>query len=90
MKKKAAKAVAAMAVAILAIGNMAIVAQAHHGHSSRAAVQTPYCYEDGSCDVDGVCLNGTDCDGTVHHSQTTSGSWLGHHSERWHRRGYHH
>lgn len=84
MMKRAAKVVAVLAVGVFIMGNTAMVAQAHHGHSTYTVEQTPYCYEDGSCDVDGVCLNGTDCDGTVHHSRTTSV----HHSRRGHHSGH--
>lgn len=32
------------------------------------------CYEDGRCDVSGVCVYGLDCDGTIHHAQTKVGT----------------
>lgn len=72
----------AAAVCVMA-GGTSSVAYAHHG---RGNAQPVYCYADGSCDVDGVCQIGADCDGTVHHDgagycpRTGHGSY--HHSHR--------
>ncbi len=71
MKKKLVKVVAAMAVAVTVMGNMTVVAEAHHSRSSNAPVQSAVCYENGyctengSCDVNGVCQNGGNCSGTA-------------------------
>lgn len=86
MRKKVTRIAAVMALTAIVAGSSSSVAFAHHGRAHRVVVQnpTPVCYADGSCDVDGVCLLGVDCDGTVHHTDTYCYSGAGHH------RGHHH
>lgn len=85
MRRNVTKIAAAMALAVIVAGSFSNVASAHHGRAHRVVVQNPpVCYEDGSCDVDGVCLLGVDCDGTVHHAETYCYSSTVHH------RGHHH
>ncbi|MDE5699050.1 MAG: hypothetical protein K2I96_16865 [Lachnospiraceae bacterium] len=86
MRKNVTKIAAVMALTAIVAGSSSSVAFAHHGRAHRVVVQnpTPVCYADGSCDVDGVCLLGVDCDGTVHHTDTYCYSGAGHH------RGHHH
>ncbi len=85
MRKNLTKVVAVMTLAANVAGSSSNVAFAHHSRAYRTTVQnpTPVCYADGSCDVDGVCLFGVDCDGTVHHT-TTYYSGTRHHG------GHHH
>ena len=99
MRKNLTKVVAVMTLAAIVAGSssnatfksvqdngtLLNVAFAHHSRAYRTTVQnpTPVCYADGSCDVDGVCLFGVDCDGTVHHT-TTYYSGTRHHG------GHHH
>ena len=85
MRKNLTKVVAVMTLAAIVAGSSSNVAFAHHSRAYRTTVQnpTPVCYADGSCDVDGVCLFGVDCDGTVHHT-TTYYSGTRHHG------GHHH
>lgn len=73
MRKNVTKIAAAVALAAVVAGSTSNVAFAHHGRSHRAVVQAPapVCYADGSCDVDGVCILGAACDGTVHHTATS-------------------
>lgn len=87
MKRKLTKLMAALTVVTVMTGSMSSVAFAHHSEK-REAAQTAVCYEDGSCDVSGVCRNGTDCDRTSHHTgmQTDSGS--NHDSEKSHKSGH--
>ena len=86
MRKKVAKRATVMALAVIVAGSSSNVAFAHGGSSHRtvAQTQTSVCYEDGSCDVDGVCVLGVDCDGTVHHTETH------HYSRNTHHRRHHH
>lgn len=86
MRKGVTKVAAVLALTMVVAGSSSSVASAHHGRAHRVVVPnpTPVCYEDGSCDVDGVCLLGADCDGTVHHTDTCYYSATGHH------RGHHH
>lgn len=85
MKRRLAKIIATMAIAGVVLVNTDVVAEAHHSGFSNAQGQIGYCYQDGSCDVNGVCQNGTSCDGSVHHAQTYNRGGSGHH-----RSGHHH
>lgn len=89
MKRGLVKVAATLAIAGIVTGSTGTVAQAHH---SRSYEYTAYCYEDGSCDVDGVCMNGADCDGSVHHAQSNCSSSYGsgYQSGGHHRSGHHH
>ncbi len=82
MWRSVTKIVAVVALVAIVAGSSSNVAFAHHGRGHRAVVQnpTPVCYADGSCDVDGVCIFGVDCDGTVHHTETYYYGGTGHHS----------
>lgn len=86
MRKNVTKIAAVVALAAVVAGSSSSVASAHHGRGHRAVVQNPapVCYADGSCDVDGVCIFGVDCDGTVHHATTYCYGGTGHHG------GHHH
>lgn len=86
MRKNVTRFAAVMALAVIVAGSTSSVASAHHGRGHRVVVQTPpvVCYEDGSCDVDGVYQLGVDCDGTVHHATTYYYGGTRHHS------GHHH
>lgn len=72
MRKGVTKVAAVLALTMVVAGSSSSVASAHHGRAHRVVVPNPapVCYEDGSCDVDGVYLLGADCDGTVHHADT--------------------
>lgn len=72
MRKGVTKVAAVLALTMVVAGSSSSVASAHHGRAHRVVVPNPapVCYEDGSCDVDGVCVLGADCDGTVHHTDT--------------------
>lgn len=85
MRKNVTKIAAGMALAAIVAGSSSNIAFAHHG-SSKVIVQTPapVCYADGSCDVDGVCIFGVDCDGTAHHTETYHYSGNVHHSRHHH------
>lgn len=84
MRRNVTKIAAAVALAVIVAGSFSSVASAHHGRAHRVVQNPPVCYEDGSCDVDGVCLLGVDCDGTVHHTQAYCYSSTVYH------RGHHH
>jgi len=85
MRKNVTKIAALLVMTAIVAGSSSSVASAHHGRGHRVVVQyPPVCYEDGSCDVDGVCTLGVDCDGTVHHTDTYCYSSTVHHG------GYHH
>ncbi len=86
MRKNVTKIAAVMVLTAIVAGSSSNVAYAHHGRGHRAVVQNPapVCYADGSCDVDGVCQLGADCDGTVHHTDTYCYSGTGHHSSHHH------
>lgn len=86
MRNNVTKIAAVVALAAVVAGSTSNVAFAHHGRSHRTVVQNPapVCYADGSCDVDGVCSLGVDCDGTVHHTATYYYGGTGHHG------GHHH
>ena len=86
MRKNVMKLAAVMALAAVIAGSSSSVAFAHHGRTYRVVTQnpTPVCYADGSCDVDGVCTLGVDCDGTVHHTETYYYSGTSHHSRHHH------
>lgn len=88
MRKNVTKIVAGMALAAIVAGSSSNIAFAHHG-SPKVIGQTPapVCYEDGSCDVDGVCILGVDCDGTAHHTETYHYSGNAHHSGSVHHSG---
>lgn len=81
MRKGVTKIAAVMALTVIVAGSSSSVASAHHGRAHRAVAPNPapVCYEDGSCDVDGVCLLGVDCDGTVHHTDGYCYSGTGYH-----------
>ncbi|MCM1049190.1 MAG: hypothetical protein NC433_12290 [Clostridiales bacterium] len=69
MRRNVTKIATVIAMTLIVAGSSSSIAYAHHGCSRKVAVKSPaVCYEDGSCDVDGVCILGVDCDGTAHHT----------------------
>lgn len=64
MKRRLTKIAAAMAVAALMAGNTTQTALAYNTNQVKAAAQSVWCNPDGSCDVNGVCINGGVCDGS--------------------------
>lgn len=74
MKRRLAKIAAAMVVAALMAGNMASTALAYNTNGVNVAAQSVWCNPDGSCDVNGVCINGGVCDGSHGGSYDISGN----------------
>lgn len=102
MKRRLAKIAAAMVVAALMAGNMASTALAYNTNGVNVAAQSVWCNPDGSCDVNGVCVNGGVCDGShgwnvyaydgssYHHEESYDDNSGYHHEEYYDDSNYHH